>query len=177
VIDELIARIVIFGDGAVPEILIAGVAVTVDQSGNHRFARQIDANGIDGWRPFSAASDPCESATFDEQCSVLDGSTAVANDQAGAFEPDGGIRRRLRARRSRREQETAAEGHDSLIHVEQARCRNKARSLDDTAAAVARCKHALQRARWFANFRLQPNPQAPHREPTGLNGVGPCRAP
>src|SRR5262249_20302144 len=66
------------------------VIVAVDQSRYHRLAGEVHARRIRRRLALPFFADPGEGVAFDQESGALDGGALIADDQARAFEPEGG---------------------------------------------------------------------------------------
>ena len=92
-VDEILARIVVFVVGAVLYVREPDVVVNVDQGRDHSLARQVDLDDAVGGLILALPADPREDTVLDKKCGIFDGCVTIADDEPHTFEPDGVSRR------------------------------------------------------------------------------------
>src|SRR5262245_30678173 len=93
-IDDGLSCVVCLALGTRGGVLVADVAVQIDQRRNNRLAPHVDTGGVRGRRDLTDPAYPGQPAAFYDDGRVLDDRSTVSDDDAGALED-----RQLRCRR------------------------------------------------------------------------------
>src|SRR5688572_17672365 len=85
-VDDILAREVVFVLGVGGRVLVSDVAVQIDQRGHDRLAGEVDARGTGWCLDLTGSADARHAIALDEKSRVLDRSGAVADNHPGTLE-------------------------------------------------------------------------------------------
>ncbi len=138
VIDDVLARVVVGGERQA--LQIADVPVQRNDARNYRLAGKVDPGRTSWGSNVAAAAHGSDASIFDEDCSVLDRRTAIADDHPGTLQERGarcGLRGVRPDQEERNRRQSAADSHVNLLYFPSARPRSRADSAVDLAPKLA----------------------------------------